>query len=147
MAHSNNQSLIIYTAQLLNIGGIETFIRNFCRGLKDHYQITFVYGKADPAALAEIATHVSCVKLSGQKLTADILILGSAWGTSHTGLINAPIQIQTVHADYLAFEKEFGFKYIKAPGTTHHVAVSKHVARQFEKVTPYKIDKVIYNLL
>lgn len=141
------ESIIIYTSQLLHIGGIETFIVNFCKRLKDHYSITFVYDKADVAALQKIAAHVPCHKLLGRRMKADYIILASAWGKSHNGLLSAPVQVQTIHADYEAFKKQFGFIYKKDPATTHHVAVSTHVATQFEKVTGHKVDAIIYNLL
>lgn len=141
------QSIIIYQSTLLKIGGIETFIVNFCKRLKRHYRITFVFDKADHAALKKIQEHARCVRLANAAMKADYLILASAWGKSHSGLLKAPVQVQTIHADYEAFAREFNFKYTKAPGTTHHVAVSHHVATAFEKVTGIKVDAVIYNLL
>lgn len=141
------QNLIIYATHLLPIGGIETFTFNFCKRLKDHYNITFAYDTCSPGTLKKLQSIVKCHKLGNQKIETDILILATSWGKSTTGRIKANAQIQMIHADYVAFGEIWNFKYIKQPGTTHHVAVSKHVARQFEKATPYKVDEVIYNLL
>lgn len=147
MSTHPRKDLIMYASHLLPIGGVETFVVNFCKRLSNHYNITFVYDTCSPGPLAKIGKIVPCVKLESNKLVTDTLILATAWGKNPTGRIIADTQIQMIHADYVEFEKVWGFKYIKQPGTTHHVAVSNHVAKQFEKSTGYKTDKVIYNLL
>lgn len=147
MSSKKNQNLIIYASHLLPIGGVETFVVNFCKRLSQHYNITFVYDTCSPGPLEKLSKIVPCVMLGSNRMRTDVLILATAWGRNTTGRISADTQIQMIHADYVAFEKVWGFKYIKQPGTTHHVAVGKHVASQFEAATPYKVDKVIYNLL
>lgn len=144
---SEKQTLIIYASHLNKIGGIETFVINFCKRLKEHYDITFVYNSCDVNLLSRIKAEVKVQTLSKTKANHDILILATAWGKMPTEKITAPVQIQMVHADYVACIEGWEFEYKKLPSTTHHVAVSKHVAKQFEIATPYKIDKVIYNLL
>jgi hypothetical protein len=140
--------IIMYASHLNKIGGVETFVVNFCKRLKGHCEITFAYDSCDPEMLDKIAKHVDSYRpLRSTPLTADILILATAWGPSPEGRICAPMQVQMVHADYVACIEGWNFKYQKLPSTTHHVAVSKHVAKQFEVATPHKIDKVIYNLL
>lgn len=140
--------LIIYASHLNKIGGIETFVVNFCKRLKDHYDITFAFDTCDPDMLAKIAAHSSISRIThNSKLTADYLIVATAWGASPEGRIKAPVQVQMIHADYVAYIEGWEFTYKKLPSTTHHVAVSKHVAKQFEKATGYKANKVIYNML
>lgn len=73
--------------------------------------------------------------------------MASAWGTNPEKTIEANRYVQTVHADYDAYVKNWNFTYTPGKKTTHHVAVGQHVANSFEKVCPQKIDKVIYNLL
>lgn len=138
--------IIIYASHLNRIGGIETFVVNFCKRMAAHTSVTFAYDTCNPYILKSISAHVKTVRLSAI-INADALILATAWGNGPSGRINAPVQVQMVHADYVAYIEGWEFKYIKDPATTHHVAVSEHVARQFEVATPYKIDKVIYNLL
>lgn len=144
---TSKQSLILYASHLNRIGGIETFIFNFCKRLSGHYDITFAYDTAEPLSLLKVADHVKTHKLHNEKLTADCLIVATAWGKGPEGRIFAPVQVQMVHADYVAYIEGWNFKYSKLPSTTHHIAVGQHVARQFEIATPYKIDEVIYNLL
>jgi hypothetical protein len=144
---TEKQSLIIYASHLNNIGGIETFVLNFCKRLKDYYDITFCFNSCDVELLRKIRQHVNATKVSSTSdIKCDILILATAWGLMPK-MIKAPTQIQMIHADYVECIEGWNFKYKKLSTTTHHVAVSNHVAKQFEKATPFKIDKVIYNLL
>ncbi len=140
-------SIIIYASHLNGIGGIETFVVNFCKRMAAHASVMFAYDTCDAKTLKAISAYAKCHKLGAKVLYADTLILATAWGKGPSGRIIAGAQIQMVHADYVACIADWAFKYKKDPATTHHVAVSKHVARQFEIATPYKIDKVIYNLL
>lgn len=137
----------MYASHLNKIGGVETFVVNFCKRLSAYYQITFVYDTCDPHSLAAINTYAKSEPIGNKTFSADILIVATAWGKSPEGRITAPVQVQMIHADYVAYIDGWDFHYTKLPSTTHHVAVSKHVAKQFEVATPYKIDKVIYNLL
>lgn len=139
--------VIIYASHLNKIGGIETFVHNFCKRLRDSYDLQLHYDVCDPILLSRIKQHVNCIRLTTQKVNCDRLILATAWGRSPEGYISAHVQIQMVHADYVAYIEGWKFTYRKQPSTTHHVAVSKHVAKQFEIATKFKIDKVIYNLL
>lgn len=147
MSKLSERELIVYASQLNKIGGVETFVLNFCKRLKNHYSIIFCYDNCDAELLKKIAAHVRTEKLQNRLIKTDVLVLATAWGRTPEGRIEAPMQIQTVHADYVVFAKEFNFHYTRLKGTTHHVAVSKHVAKQFEIATPHKIDKVIYNML
>lgn len=139
--------LAIYASHLNKIGGIETFVLNFCKRLKEHYEITFMFNTCDATLLNKISQQVKSSRVKPHyKVETDVLILATAWGQMPT-MIKAPIQIQMIHADYVACIEGWEFEYKKLPTTTHHVAVSKHVAKQFNKATGLKADAVIYNLL
>ncbi len=143
----SKDKIIVYASHLNRIGGIETFVVNFCKRLSENYFITFTYDTCDPHILNSILAYANAQKLTGGIINADTIVLATAWGKGPDGRIKAPVQIQMVHADYMACIESWHFTYKKDPATTHHVAVSKFVAQQFEIATPYKIDKVIYNLL
>lgn len=140
------KKVIIYISMLNAIGGIETFIANFCRRMKVHYDILFLFSDADPKMLLKIVEHVPVERYHGQSLTCDYFISTSAWGNNADETIEAKKYVQMIHADYMAFKK-YGFKYTKAKKTTHHVSVGQWVAEQFEQATGYKNDAVILNLL
>lgn len=144
---TENKKLIIYASVLNKIGGIETFVLNFSKRLNKHYEILFCFNQCDPILLGKIREHVTATKVSSTcNITGDILIIATAWGQPPT-MIKAPVRVQVVHADYMECIESWSFKYKRLEDTTHHVAVSKHVSKQFEIATPYKIDQVIYNLL
>lgn len=136
----------LYQSHLHSVGGIETFILNFCRRMHSLIDITFIYNKADFFQLSQIAKYVDCVKLGSEDHIFDTVIFASNWGESPSGKILAEKYIQMIHADYEVYKKMVGFEYVKYPETTHHVAVSENCKVAFEKITPYKVDKVIYNL-
>lgn len=140
--------VILYISHLNRIGGIETFVLNFCQRMSKHYDITFVFSEVTGEdLLLKIGEHVNCLKLKKQELECDVLILASAWKVNPEKQIKADKYIQMVHADYTAYLKDWNFKYQKGDKTTHHVAVGENTARKFELATPYKIDAVINNLL
>lgn len=141
------KSVIIYSSALNAIGGIETFILNFCKRLSPFYKITFVYDNAEIEMLVKISDYVDCLSLEKQQLECDTLILATAWGKNPEQQIKCERQIQMIHAQYDYYIENWKFKYIKGKNTTHHVAVGRTVAEAFERATPYKCDKVIYNLL
>lgn len=68
--------VVIYCQFAAKVGGITTFIRNFCKLLKDHYDIIFVYEKIDFFQLKEISKIVKCVEYEPYyTIVCDTLIL------------------------------------------------------------------------
>lgn len=130
----------VYISGLHKIGGIETFAINLC----NRTGFDLIFDTAEISALKKL--KYKAYHLDHYPNDYDVLIIATAWGKM-PNIINAKKYVQMVHADYEAYIKGWEFKYSKLPYTTHHIAVGKHVAKQFEKVTDYKIDKVIYNLL
>jgi len=142
------KKVIIYISKLNKIGGVETFVYNFCKRMNPFFDITLLYSDClSDDFLYKISDFVNCKKFIGQNLECNTLLLASAWGINPEDKIKAEKYIQMIHADYLACLKDWHFKYKKGNKTTHHVAVGDHVAKQFEKATPFKIDAVINNLL
>jgi glycosyltransferase involved in cell wall biosynthesis len=138
--------LLLYNANLYKIGGIETFIKNFVKRMKNHYDILYVYESADGAQLAKIAEHVPVVQYINQKFDTDICLWVSAWGKQPEKAISAQVYAQMIHADYEKAYKNSGFKYMKLPKTTVHLAVSRESAEAFTRMYGYKCS-YIYNLL
>lgn len=130
----------VYISGLNRIGGVESFAINLC----NRTGFDLIYSYADIEQLKKLRYNFYNKKYL--KKEYDVIILASAnWGESPGGL-RANKFVQTIHADYEIFEKIHRFVYKKYDKVSHHVAVSNYVASQFEKVTPYKVDKVIYNL-
>lgn len=67
--------VIIWTAETQAIGGIETFIYNFCMNMREYYDITVLYEKMDRKQLERLEPFVRVLKNRGQSITCDTLIV------------------------------------------------------------------------
>lgn len=143
------KSLAIYISNYNKIGGVERFVENFCKRMNKHYHITLLFDYVeDQSLLFEMSEFVNVVKINkNESYLCDYFINSTAWGYSPYDNINAKKYVQIIHADFSHVIANWNFKYIKHKYTTHHVCVGDVVKQAFEKVTPYKCDKIIYNLL
>lgn len=58
------------------VGGITTFIYNFCKAMREYYDIVFVYDKCEPQKLARMREIVRCIKQSSNAVVScDTLIV------------------------------------------------------------------------
>lgn len=68
--------IVIYTDNTYKIGGIESFIYNFCKNMSKHYDIMVVYGHADSSQIARLLPMVPVVHLDPNKMIeCDTLIV------------------------------------------------------------------------
>ncbi len=68
--------VVIYTAVTEAIGGIETFIYNFCYHMREYYDILVLYQSIDAAQLRRLQKLVRCEKLDlKKKIKCDTLII------------------------------------------------------------------------
>lgn len=141
--------VIIYISSYHKIGGVDTFVNNFVKRLHTHYDITLMYDYVEGLdLLLSILKYCDFEKIMpGKKYTCDYFICATAWGYEPYNQIQAKKYIQMVHADYGYYIKGWNFSYKKHKKVTHHVCVSKLVAKTFEKATGLKYDAIIYNLL
>jgi glycosyltransferase involved in cell wall biosynthesis len=144
-----SKSLIIYISRYNSIGGVERFVENFCKRMNNHYDITLLFDWAESnSLLLEMSDFVNIKKLDHkEKYKCDYFINSTAWGYEPYNHIQAKKQIQIIHADFTHVIANWDFQYKKHKNTTHHVCVGELVKKAFEIATPYKCDKIIYNLL
>lgn len=144
-----SKSLIIYISRYNSIGGVERFVENFCKRMNKHYDITLLFDWAENnSLLLEISDFVNIKKLDHkEKYKCDYFINSTAWGYEPYNHIQAKKQIQIIHADFTHVIANWDFQYKKHKNTTHHICVGELVKKAFEVATPYKCDKIIYNLL
>lgn len=140
--------LIIYHSQLLKFGGVDTFVYNMIRRLKNVYDILFLYNTADEKNLERIAKEVKTEKYNPKKqYICDVCLVASAWGGYPDSVISKNNNyIQMIHADYIKM-KEMNFIYHKWHKTTSHIGVSDFVCRQFKKLYPDEKIERVYNIL
>lgn len=143
------KKIILYHSNPLRFGGVDTFDYNFCKKLKDKYDITFLYKegvKSTIDRLKDLGIDVQKYD-SNKKYICDICILASAWGGyPETVIAKSGRYIQMVHADYE--QKDLiDFEYHKWHKTTEHVGVSDQVCKSFTKLFPNEKITRIYNIL
>ena len=143
------KKIILYHSNPLKFGGVDTFDYNFCKKLKDKYDITFLYKegvKSTIDRLKDLGIDVQKYD-SNKKYVCDVCILASAWGGyPKTVIAKSGRYIQMVHADYE--QKDLiDFEYHKWHKTTEHVGVSDQVCKSFTKLFPNEKITRIYNIL
>jgi len=100
MLMSDKRKIIIYQSYLCQIGGVETFLYNWCWWLRNFFDITVLYCNADPLRLKKMKALVKCeVYKEGTEYECDIFIRNSVWGTIPRN-IKANRMIEMRHANY-----------------------------------------------
>ncbi len=143
------KKLVLYHTNPLKFGGIDTFDYNFCKKMRDKYNILFLYKDGNLETIKRLQKlNIEVEKYNKNKrYVCDICILASAWGGyPDTVIARTGRYIQMIHADYIR-AKETGFVYEKWHKTTEYVAVGKHVASIFKKLYPKEKVTTIYNIL
>lgn len=134
--------VIFYHHYIGKIGGIETFLFNLVKQLKNYYDIKILFNKCDSEQFLRLAKYVDIEKCDEAKeYQCDICIFGSSYG-GYVNNIMATKYYQVLHADYNAIN----FKFEKYSPKSKIIAVSETVKQSFEKKYE-KVDNVIYNLL
>ena len=92
----------IYQSSICPIGGVETFLYNWCLNLKNYYDITVIYGNANDKQLARLNKIVKTVEYkSKNKFEFDIVIRNSVWGTVCDKIYSKDNRyLEMRHADY-----------------------------------------------
>ena len=92
-----NAQVVIWLRHGGKIGGIETFIYNFCVNLHKICKIVFLYEEADPAQLKRLSSIVECVKYEkGMQISCDNLIINRITDKAPLG-VNYKKKIQMCH--------------------------------------------------
>lgn len=141
--------VIIYISNWNQIGGVETFVKNFCKRMSKHVDVTLLYDNVASNHLVNEMQEYCTVEKANfkQRYNCEIFISASAWGKCAFDIIDSKIYVQMVHADYRVVISGWAFKYKKHPKATHHVCVGEIVKEGFETTTGLKSDAIIYNLL
>ena len=133
--------LIIFHKWILKMGGVETFIYNFCVTMRNYYDITVMYESSDINQLARMYPYVDIEKLDPTKdYHADIVINNTASWVKFPDNIHAEKIFTIIHCDYTDFMK-FGVKPFLNVG--HEFICVKGFARDsYEKLFNVKCDLI-----
>lgn len=138
--------VVIYHSHFCKVGGIETFIKTFCKRISKYVDLTFMYHQGDAQAVEEVKQYCKVEKFTGQTVSCDILVLGSAWGQPITNHVNTEVVIQMIHANLESYAISGAFKLIPDKRANYYVSVSKDVQGALKRL--HNIDStVIYNLI
>lgn len=89
--------IVIYTSKTYEIGGIESFIYNFCSIMNKHYDILVLYDQMDPSQIARLTPLVPVMRNGGnQEIECDTLIINRVFDKIPSN-IKFKKSIQMVH--------------------------------------------------
>lgn len=143
------KKIILYHSNPCKFGGIDTFDYNFCKKMKDKYDITFLYKEGVQSTIDRLkGLRIDVQKYDvHKKYICDIFISASAWsGYPETVIAKSGRYIQMVHADYKQGNL-IDFTYHKWHKTTEHIGVSDQVCQSFKELFAKEKITRIYNIL
>lgn len=124
------------------IGGVETFLYNFCKQFGDKYDITLVCRSISAETALELSEFVNVVCEVENPIECDTCIITSV-------LVDKPVfdQIkykeiyQMIHSDWTAMRKFWDWKFVEYDKNTKYIAVSECARKSFIK--EYNRDSVV----
>lgn len=128
----------IYQSYVNQIGGVETFLYNFCYNLKDYYDITVVYGNGNPMQLNRLAQLVKLERYDEKsQFQFDIVIRNSVWGIIPNKIYskdNVYIEIRHANYEHLLKQGKLYQQYHKWDRTNKVVACGEFVGKISDKI-------------
>lgn len=141
--------IIFAQRYLYHIGGIETFLFNFCKHFKDRH-ITIVVSRAEIEPILALAPYCNIVlDQPGATYQADVCILGNFDCDEYITKVKAKKYYQMIHADWRGIMQQPAWKsfhWTKHPRTDDIICVSQTAADGLKETMGYD-SKVIYNIL
>lgn len=142
--YSVKADIIIWQSMIHRIGGIETFIYNFCKKLSKYYKILLLYNECHEEQLIRFKELVDCQTYDLTKqYICNTCIVSSCWNGYPDNVISLKNHYwQFIHGIF----RDINFKYNKWEKTNKHFAVSKVAQETFAE--DYKEPtELLYNLL
>jgi hypothetical protein len=93
------KSLGIYISNWNVLGGVESFIQNFCKRMNKHYKISLLFDWVENNNLLfEYSNYVDIIKIDKSKIYSfDYFINSTAWGFSPFDNIESK---KVIHSNY-----------------------------------------------
>lgn len=138
MKDKKQKTIYVYQSYLCQIGGVETFLYNWCSQMRNYYDITVLYENGDPLQIKRLSNLVKVIKYNkGKQYTCDIFIRNSVWGTVPENIISLDNRyIEMRHADYewLLNRGVLFDQYHPFSKTNEVIGCAEHVSRKSDKV-------------
>ncbi len=124
------------------IGGIETFLYNFCKQFGDEYDITLVCRSISIDNALELSKFVNIVCEVEEPIECDICIITSV-------LVDKPVFdkikykeiYQMVHSDWTQMRKFWNWQFVEYDKNTKYISVSECARKSF--IREYNRDSVV----
>lgn len=132
--------IIVYFPYFNQIGGIETYIYNWCAALHDQYDITVICESGSPQQLRRIYEYVNVEIFNPSKTyQCDILINHCSWKKTPNNF-HSKKTYKIIHADYEIFDKQYGLHLVNdADG---YIAVSNNATESAKNIYNMKVDTI-----
>lgn len=103
------KTIIIYSSNIDEFGGVSTFLYNWCLGLRDYYDVTLLYGNSNQNQLRRLKKLVKTQKWNiDEQYECDIVLRNSVWGA-------VPINLTSRDERYLEM-RHANYKYLIEQG-------------------------------
>ena len=129
------KKIIIYQSWLHPVGGVETFVYNWCWWLRNFFDIELLYCGGDPIRVGKMCRIVKCVKWEQDKTyECDIFIRNSVWGEKPYN-VKAKKMVEMRHANYkFLLDKGVLYDQYSDMGIKDIVACGEYVAQMSDLV-------------
>lgn len=128
----------IYQSNLSQIGGVETFLYNWCWWLRNYFDVTVIYCTGDAERIRKMSNIVKMVQYSEQdKFEFDVVIRNSVWGTIPDKIYskeNRYIEMRHANYKYLLDEGLLYQQYHEWDKTNEIVSCGDFVAKMSNEV-------------
>lgn len=142
------KKIILYQSYLGRIGGVETWVYNWCYMLRNYYDILVLYCGANEEQLYRLQRIVNMEQYDeNKKYECDIFIRNSVWGKVPYNVHSKEEPIEMRHADYkYLLEKGRLYSQYTNMGIKRIVACGEHVGKMSNEVLhdfPYVIPNIL----
>lgn len=132
------KTIFIYHNYICQIGGVETFLYNFCLNLRNYYDITVLYVSADPKQLLRLRKIVKLEPyIKSKTYECDIFIRNSVWGEVPENVIskdNRYLEIRHANYKYLLDKGKLYQQYHKFDKTNEVIGCGYYVSQMSDLV-------------
>lgn len=127
------KTMYIYHNHICQIGGVETFLYNFCLNLRNYYDITIFYTSADSEQLSRLGRLVKLELYDTNKTyECDIFLRNSVWGIVPDNFIskdNRYLEMRHANYKFLLDKGKLYAQYHKSEKTNEVVGCGEFVSK------------------
>lgn len=132
------KTLGIYQSHMSEIGGVETFLYNFCWWIRNYFDVTVVYGSANTKQLDRLRKIIKIENYKEkEKFEFDIVLRNSVWGEVCTKIYsreNRYIEMRHANYKYLLDEGLLYQQYHTWDRTNEIVGCGEFVSKMSDEV-------------